>query len=206
MAPRDENAHARFSEYAKRTTDVHWKSQFISMSKGEFPSGFSLSSSGNTIVSEDGRKLRLYPDDDPDKIFDNSVNVRKFIEGGKEVVSPRKTAVSEWKSIKSKEARYHLISDFSKNLQFDPEKRRRTVDQINFCIQIRMIGPSDIHMKRGKIVSIDGLKIDKSGNVVIPQISIPKKGPVAKKKKNLLRVHIEKMIKENHQRLEKISP
>lgn len=206
MAPRDETLYLRFSNYAKRTTDVHWKSQFNSMSRGEFPRGFYLNSSGNTILSEDGRKLKLKDDDDPINIFDNSVNIRKFIEGEDKVKSPQKSPVSEWKGIKSKEARYHLISDFSKRLQTDPDKRRRTIDQINFCIQIKMIGPSDIHMKGGKVISIDGIKIDKTGNVVIPQISIPKKSPIVKKKKNTLRAHIEKMIKENQQRLEKISP
>jgi len=206
MAPKDTVVYQRFFEYTKKTTDPYWKSQFKSMVSGEFPEGFSLSSSGDTIISDDGRKLKLKPDDDPISIFDNAVNIRQFIEGTEKSGSSKKDTVNDWKAIKSKETRYHLISDFSKTFQADPDKKRRTIDQINFCIQLKLIDPSDIHMKGGKVVSIEGIKIDRTGNVKIPTIGIPKKSSANKKKKNILRGHIERMIKENQQRLEKLSP
>jgi len=209
MSPKKEQNYQRFAGYAKYTTDAHWKKIFDLMSTGKFPSGFFLSPKGETLISEDGRKLKLKPDGEKVAELDNASAIRIFIEGKNENDKVEKSTSSEWKSIKSKETKNHLIFAFAKKkideLGVGPQQEKRLAEQIGLCLQLKNIEPSDVVMKDGKIKTIKGITILKTGELKMPPIKIPKKTNTTKKKRNVLRFQIEKMIKENQQRLEKLS-
>lgn len=209
MSPKSENVYKRFTDYSRYTPDPYWKRVFVAMSNGKFPSGYSLNSRGSTITSEDGRKLKLKSDDDQESIFNNTIAIRTFMDHSPESEEgAKKVFVDDWKAIKSKEAKNHLIASFAKQkikaIGGTVHQERKLSEQIGLCLQLSTILPTDVIMKDGKIVKIKGVTFKKNGELDMPPVKIPKKSSSNKKKKNPMRQQIEKMIKENQLRLEKL--
>lgn len=216
MTPQ-EDKYQRFSKYLRFTTNAQWKNILSAMAKGKFPQGFKLSSSGNAIISkDDGRKLRLENDEDekdPKVLTNNFCKIRNFIDVPdadlSSSVGEQDQTINSWKEIKSKETKNHLLSLFSGSLagerHLNPQQQQKIAHQLALCVQLKSFSAEDIIMKKGKIESIEGLVITKNGEVKMPQIKASKKSTSAKKKKNIVRLHIEKMIKENDFRLTDLS-
>jgi hypothetical protein len=202
MAPAD---HSRFERYVKWTTDPSWKNFFRRLATGAFPEGTKFS---NETIILGKRKLTLLPDDCSTSEHDNCVNIRKFFEPRSDTKKEPKKFIDEWKSIKSKEAKHHMVLTFSKMLVNENSLKvtaQTLTNQILFYIQLKIIGSSDIILSEGKISEISSIKIKKK-KVIFPAISeiSGHSSNSPKIKKNLMKIQIEKMIKENENRLEKI--
>jgi len=192
------------------------------MSQGQFPNGFQATTLGDTIISPDGRKLKLIEDADQRSVMQNSVKIREFISeasegstgtttgatsfGGGGTGTPKEEIPTEWKAIKSKEAKNHLVALFASEIartnDLTPLEGKKIAEQINLCIQLKIFESPNIHLDEGKIEEIEGLEFDDDGKVVIPHIKVSKKSASTKKKKNVLRIQIDKMMKDNSARID----
>lgn len=179
------------------------------MANGKFPQGFVLSANGKTIVSDDGRKLTLSGDEnvtqDVSQAMKEFVMIRNFIDSGTVTDTTSSEETKTWKEIKSKETKNHLVTDFvaelAKEKGLSVEQEQKIVHQINFCVQLKSFSPEDIKLEKGKIESIEGLVITKKGEMKMPTIKSAKKSQSSKKKKNIVRLQIEKMVQTNVFRL-----
>lgn len=201
---------SKFASYLRCTTNPQWKTILNGMTRGKFPKGFVVSPNGQTIISDDGRKLRINLSDETDqiKLMNEFIALRNFIEASSEKNAAGSSTTQSWKEIKSKEAKYHLISLFAAELAAERSlsslQEQKLVHQINFCVQLKSFSTDDIEMKGGKISSIKGLKMTKNGEIQMPDIKTAKKSQSSKKKKNIIRLHIEKLVKDNVYRLQDI--
>lgn len=185
------------------------------MSQGKFPQGFETTSKGDTIISSDGRKLKLAEDEDQRTTMENSVKIREFISETTTTGATSSATViaeaevpTEWKTIKSKETKNHLLVTFASKIAkekgLSPFEGKKIADQLSFCVQLKIFSSEDIKLKGGQIKSIEGLEFDDHDRVLIPHIKVSKKSTGAKKKKNMLRLQIDKMMKDNTSRLDDI--
>lgn len=180
------------------------------MANGKFPRGFVMSPNGKSIISDDGRKLTLGDvtdaSQDVSEAMKEFVMIRNFIDSGTVTDTTSSDETKTWKEIKSKETKNHLVADFvaeiAKDRNLSVEQEQKIVHQINFCVQLKSFSPEDIKLEKGKIESINGLVITKKGEMKMPTIKSAKKSQSSKKKKNIVRLQIEKMVQANVFRLQ----
>jgi hypothetical protein len=130
--------------------------------------------------------------------------------GVKQIVAPITVDVTEWKDVKPKEHKLHLIAYFATDLKKKyPKLPSESVisTKIELALQLKCIVPGSIVLRDGRIKRIKGLEIVSSStgkDLSFPPMKPPKKAAKKKDSKDLLKIHLEKMIKENGARLSKI--
>lgn len=212
--------YSRFSAYERYTTDPKWKRIMQHLAKGILPENSSYDSESFTTSSG---SVKLLPDVSDVNIMQNFLAIRALIEAS-DVKKTRKNRTPEedhgeeedakddvrWKSVKTKEAKNHLIHLYVKELlkyhEEDSKLTSKITAQMMLCLSLKLIDPTEIVMKDGKIYDIPSIAYDPDQQaIVFPKIKASKKTTTVKKKRNFIRTKIiDPMIKQNDIRLGKI--
>lgn len=161
-----------FLECSEYTLDDFWVKQFVNLAKGKTPRRVKIRNNNIEItVGKDHITHSL--DSDPAELSVNVVQAfwRIGIMSNDDLTmnNPVILEIKEsqqpesWKSIKNKELKRSLISNYVKNLEYSTDDRMEIYTLLQTCLAVNDINESDVVLEDGRIVDIPGLVHNETG-------------------------------------------